>query len=184
MLDQHPKPNSAVLFFYFDFNDAEKQQHEKMMRSLICQLSKYCENSALDDLYSLCSNGTWQPTEEALLNTLRQMMTSLGDAYIILDALDECVERDKLLTDLEQIVSWEDTNLHVLATSRKESDIEEALTPLSDYRIGIQSKIVNADIQTYVHDRLQVDRKLKRWQKSPKVQLEIEDTLMRKADGM
>lgn len=120
------------------------------------------------------------------MNTLRQMMASLQDTYIILDALDECAERDELLNDLEKFVSWEDANLRILATSRREQDIEEGLKPLSDmrHRINIQSTLVNADISTYVHDRLQVDRKLKRWHKYPKVQLEIENTLMEKAHGM
>lgn len=113
-------------------------------------------------------------------------MASLGDTYIILDALDECAERDELLTDLEEIVSWEDANVHVLTTSRREKDIEEALILLSDERnrIGIQSALVNADIRTYTHDRLQIDRKLRRWLKRPEVQLKIEDTLVKKADGM
>ena len=95
------------------------------------------------------------------------MMISLGDIYIILDALDECEDRHELLTNLEQIVSWEDVSLHMLVTSRREIDIDEALTPLSSSRnrIRIQSTLVNTDIRTYVHDRLQVDRKLKRWQK-------------------
>lgn len=180
------KPDSAVLSFFFDFNDPEKQRHEKMIRSLICQLSMYCSDSVLQDLYSSCSNGLRQPTGKVLLITLHQMMTLMGDTYIILDALDECTERDELLTDLEEIVSWKDTNFHLLTTSRKETDIEEALTPLSHIRdrISIQSAPVNADIRTYIHDRLRVDRKLKRWQKHPRVQLEIEDTLLRKADGM
>ena len=140
----------------------------------------------LQNLYSSCLNGGRQPTCEVLSETLRQMMASLEDTYIVIDALDECAERDELLTDLEEIASWEDANLHVLATSRREKDIEDALTPLSNARnrISIQSALVNADIRTYIHDRLQTDRKLKRWQKHPKVQLEIEDTLMRKADGM
>lgn len=184
VLNQHrTKP---VLFFYFDFNDPEKQRHEKMIRSLIYQLSIYCSDPVLQDLYSSCSNGGRQPTGEVLLVTLHQMMTLMGDTYIILDALDECTERDELLTDLEEIVSWKDTDFHLLTTSRKETDIEEALTPLSHIRdrISIQSAPVNADIMTYIHDRLRVDRKLKRWQKHPKVQLEIGDTLLRKADGM
>ena len=29
----------AVLYFYFDFNDNKKQRHEKIIRSLIFQLS-------------------------------------------------------------------------------------------------------------------------------------------------
>ena len=187
MLDEYSeKSNSAVLFFYFDFNAREKQRHENMIRSLICQLFKQSENSMLQDLYSSCLDGVRQPTWEVLLNTLHQMMTSLVDTYIILDALDECDDRHELLSNIEQIVSWEDVNLHVLVTSRREIDIDEALTPLSSprNRISIQSKSVNADIHTYVHDRLQVDRKLKRWKKDVNMQREIEDTLMKKADGM
>ena len=182
----HAKPNSAILFFYFDFHDVKKQGHEEMIRSLICQLSMYCANSVLQNLYSSYLNGERQPTWEVLLEALHQIMTFLGDTYIILDALDECTDRDELLTDLERIVSWGDVNLHVLVTSRREKEIEEALTPLSDEkgRIGIQSAIVNVDIRTYVHDRLRIDRKLQRWQKHPKVQLEIEGTLTEKADGM
>ena len=182
----HAKPDSAVLYFYFDFNDSEKQRHEKMIRSLIVQLSKYCSDTGLLKLYASCSNGERQPSREILLNALRQMMTSMRDTYIILDALDECTERDELLADLEEIVSWEDAKLHVLVTSRREKDIEEALTPLSDERskISIQSALVNGDIRTYVHERLRIDRKLQRWQKNPQVQQEIETTLMRKADGM
>ena len=121
-----------------------------------------------------------------LLQALRQTVASLENTYIILDALDECGERDELLNHFEQIVSWEDANLHFLATSRREQDIEQALTPTTNprNRISIQSELVNADIRTYVHDRLQIDRKLKRWQKDSKVQMEIEDTLMTKAHGM
>ena len=187
VLDQHyTKPNSAVLFFYFDFNDAAKQQHERMIRSLICQLSDHSGITVLNDLYSSCFNGSRQPTGDGLLSTLRQMMASTGDTYIILDALDECTEREELLSDLEEMIDWEDTNSHVLATSRREIDIEEALKPLGDprSRIDIRSTLVRADICTYVHDRLQVDRRLKRWQKDIKIQLEIEDTLLGKADGM
>ena len=187
VLEQYSeKSNSAVLFFYFEFNAPEKQRHEKMIRSLICQLSKQSKNPVLQNLYSSCSNGGRQPPGEYLLNTLHQMMTSVGSTYIILDALDECEDRHELFTNLEQIVSWEDVNLHVLVTSRRETDIDEALTPLSSSRnrMRIQSTLVNADIRTYVHDRLQVDRKLKRWQKDLNMQREIEDTLMEKADGM
>lgn len=183
---QQTKPDSAVLYFYFDFNDAEKQRHEKMIRSLVCQLSRYCASSILQTLHSSCSNGSRQPTGELLLSTLHQMMTSLGDTYIILDALDECTERDELLADIEEILSWKELKLHLLTTSRKETDIEEVLTPLSDEgnRVTIRSGRVNADIRTYVHSRLQTDRKLKRWQEKPNVQTEIENTLTKKADGM
>ena len=180
------KTTSAVLYFYFDFNDAEKEGHENLIRSLICQLSRCCVSSALQDLYSSCVKGGRQPAYEVLLETLHQMMTSLGDLYVIIDALDECTDREQLLADFEEMASWEDVSLHILTTSRRETDIEDALNLLSDERnrISIQSALVNADIRTYTHDRLQKDRKLRRWLKHPKVQLEIENTLVEKAAGM
>ena len=180
------KTTSAVLYFYFDFNDAEKERHEKMISSLISQLSRCCVRSALQHLHSSCLNGGRQPTFEGLLETLHQMMTNLGDIYVIIDALDECTDREQLLADLEEMASWNDVSLHILTTSRRETDIEEALNSLSDERnrISIQSALVNADIRTYTHDRLQNDRKLRRWLKHPKVQLKIEDTLAEKAAGM
>ena len=180
------KTTSAVLYFYFDFNDAEKEQHEKMVRSLIGQLSRCSVGSALQDLHSSCLNGGRQPTSEVLLETLRRMMESFGDIYVVIDALDECTEREQLLAGLEEMASWEDVSLHLLATSRRETDIEESLNLLIDERnrISIQSAFVNADIRTYTYDRLQNDRKLRRWLKHPEVQLEIEDTLVKKAAGM
>lgn len=120
------------------------------------------------------------------MNTFRQMLASVGDTYIVLDALDECVERNELFRDLEQFCSWEGVDLHVLATSRREPDIEEALTPLCDSRdrISIQSELVDIDIRTYIQDRLQFDPKLKKRQEDPKIQVEIKDALMTKANGM
>ena len=140
----------------------------------------------LQNLYSSCSNGGRQPPGDILLETLHQFMASLGDIYIILDTLNECEDRHKLFVNLEQIVSWGDVNLHALVTSRREIDIDKALKPFSSSqnRISIQSTLINTDIRTYIHDRLQVDGKLKRWQKDLNMQREIEETLMEKADGM
>ena len=113
------------------------------------------------------------------------MIASVGDTYIVLDALDECVEQDELLRDLEKFCSWEGVDLHVLVTSRREPDIEEALTLLCDSRNRISiHELVDVDIRTYIQDRLQFDPKLKKRQKDPKLQLEIKDTLMTKANGM
>ncbi|KAL9133097.1 MAG: hypothetical protein Q9175_005728 [Cornicularia normoerica] len=163
--------NIAVLYFFFDFNDNDKQQHEGMIRSLLSQLSMHCASVSpeLETLYSSCMNGGRKPTFEALLETLHQMTTAFENTFIVLDALDECKERPELLADIERLVSWEDTDLRILATSRREKNI---------------SALVNADIRAYVHDQLQTNKKLQRWQNKLEVQMEIEETLMKKANGM
>jgi len=177
-----------VLYFYFDFNDIEKQGQEKMIRSLILQLSSQCESTpqGLKALHSSCMNGERQPTHDMLLATLHQMMRSFEETFIILDALDECLERRELLEDIEEFNCWTNVNLHILSTSRREKDIEERIEPLTHDRgkMSIDSVRVNDDIRAYVHERLQADPELKRWRKEPNVQQEIENTLMDKADGM
>ena len=177
-----------MLYFYFDFNDAEKQKQEKMIRSLILQLSSQCRSipQDLEALYSSCLNGERQPTRDMLLATLHQMMKSFKETFIILNALDECIERRELLGDIEELTRWTDTNLHILSTSRREKDIEERIEPLAHDRgkMSIDSVRVNDDIRAYVHERLRADPELKRWRKDQIVQLEIENILMDKADGM
>ena len=181
-------PTQAVVYFYFDFNDLEKQQHEKMICSLITQLSIQSASTpqSLESLFSSKMNGKQQPVAGELLMTLQQIIQEFDETFIILDALDECKERQELLTDIDEIAGWKNEKLHMLATSRRENDIEESLEPLvnDQEKICIQSALVNDDIRAYILERLRSDRRLRRWQKKPQVQQEIERTLMDKADGM
>ena len=144
-----------------------------MIRSLILQLYWQCGGipQGLEALYSSCTNGERQPTHDILLATLHQMMGSFEEIFIILDALDECSERQELLEDIEEFNRWTDTNLHILSTSRREKDIEERIEPLAydGGKISIDSVYVNNDIRAYIHERLRADPKLKRWHKEPKV---------------
>ncbi len=179
------RSKSVVLYFYFDFNDTEKQLHEQMIRSLISQLFVHCATvpSVLEMLYSSCMDGERQPSAENLLTALHQIMASFEETHIILDALDECGDRPELLMDLQDIFDWKDVNCRMLVISRREKDIEDGL--MSSIKqagtLCIHSALIDADIRQYIHDRLQSDRELKKWQKE---QFEIEDALMHKASGM
>jgi hypothetical protein len=159
-----------------------------MICSLITQLSTQCTSTpkALEMLFSSKMNGKQQPTATELLVTLRQMVQGFSETFIILDALDECNEREDLLTAIEEIIGWKTGKLHILATSRREKDIEEGIKHLVDDKdeICIQSALVNRDISAYVHERLQTDRRLRRWQNEPEAKQEIEEVLMKKAGGM
>ena len=110
------------------------------------------------------------------------MLESFQQLYIVLDALDECTEREELLKFLETIAGWNNNKLHIIATSRREGDITDALDPWVTNQVCIQSELVSADIRTYIHEKLQNDRKLKAWPST--VQSEIEATLMDGAHGM
>ncbi|KAH6667724.1 hypothetical protein B0J14DRAFT_170784 [Halenospora varia] len=174
----------AIAYFYFDFNDTEKQRHEKYLRSLIEQFSVQSVKSmdALNILFARSQDGRQQPTTDALLSTLQHMLRDFQQTFIILDVLDECKEREELLGLLKNSMDWKVENLHVLATSRRERDIEETLAPLTTGQICTQSALVNADIHIHLCERLQNDPRLKKWPAN--VQREIEKTLMDGAHGM
>lgn len=182
------RANAAVLYFYFDFNDIQKQHTEHLIRSLIVQLSSQQKGlpHVLESLYSLCMDGECQPAYDTLLLTLQEIMRGFVETYLILDALDECLERHELLDSIGELALWNDANVHILITSRREKDIEELMEPLcgDNSTVPIQSMLVNADIRAYIHGRLQTDRTLKRWRDRPEIRSEIENKLMDKADGM
>ncbi len=183
------KNKSAVLYFFFDFNDVEKRRHENMVRSMASQLLMHqgsSDSRELQSLYSSCLFGERQPTCDALLVTLRQMMSAFKEIFIIVDALDECTERPELLAVIEEIFEWNETNMHILTSSRRERAIEASMELMTaeEERINLLSTLVNPDIRTYIRHRLQSDQKLKRWRKDPSIQLEVESVLMSKADGM
>lgn len=174
----------AMIYFYFDFNDTEKQRHDNLIRSLVMQLSMQSSNTpeALNMLYSCCQDGKHQPTIDDLATTLQHILGGFHETFLVLDALDECTEREELLALMEQIVGWKIGKLHTLVTSRREREIEETLEPLITGQICIQSALVDADIKIHLRERLQNDQKLKKW--PAEVQKEIEATLMDGAHGM
>ena len=159
-----------------------------MIRSLILQLSSQFGSTpqSLEALHSSCINSGRQPTPDMLLATLHQIMKSFEETFIILDALDECSERQKLLEDIEEFNHWTDVNMHILSTSRREKDLEERIEPLAhdEGKISIDSVHVNGDIRAYIQERLRSDPGLKSWRNDSEVQQEIENALMKKADGM
>ncbi|SLM38552.1 P-loop containing nucleoside triphosphate hydrolase, partial [Lasallia pustulata] len=187
---QEPQSKSeiAVAYFYFDFNNVQKQKSDKMIRSLITQLSRQSKKklNKLEALFSFCNNGERQPDVEGLLIVLKEVVEGFDETYIVLDALDECSDREELLERMGEIQGWKLRQLRMLVTSRWLIDIKESLEPLTEPRgkICVQSSLVDADILTYVRGRLQNDRALKRWRGMPQVQEEIETTLKEKANGM
>jgi Cdc6-like AAA superfamily ATPase len=181
-------PGKVAVYFFFDFNDEQKQDPEKMLRSLLCQLSQQCIKipPSLDTLYSSCESGQRQPSTHELLETLRQMILDLPQAYVLLDALDECLLRADLMDMLETIAGWRLQNSHLLVTSRRERDIEDSLDTFVDnqHRICLQSTVVDKDIQQYVRQRLSDDKRLTKWKRDATIMGDIEAALMDGAKGM
>ena len=178
---------AAIVYFYFDFNDIEKQSSNKMIRSIVKQLyiSSIKKNLKLESLFFFC-NGERQLSFDELMQVLKDLMKGFHKSYIVFDVLNECSDVDELLAYIKQIQDWQFAELHMLFTSRRHTDIEIALKPLTDLknRICIQNAAVNVDIETYTQHRLQTDKKSKRWQNHLFAQRKIKNAFKSKADGM
>ena len=181
---QESRSDTAVGYFHFDFNDVEKQSSRKAIRSLLLQFAHQMPNGLQDlgQMYQKCGNGQQQPADDAIHSLLQDIMDRKDFKYIFLDALDECTDREDLLTFVCNVVDSKLIGLRVMATSRREKDVEDQMRPRADHDINIQSAVVDEDIRVYIRDRLVTDSKLKKWPKS--VRDEITSVMMAKANGM
>jgi len=184
----HKDMGMVTAYFYFDFNDTQKQDPELMLRSLVSQLLHRLAAipEEVDALFSSCGNGQQQPSLQALLEVVPQLVRKFTHVYIVLDALDECTQRLELMAMLETLAGWHLDVVHLLVASRKERDIEISLGSYmkEDDTVSLQRDVVDEDIGRYVRDRLSEDKRLEKWNKHAKVVQEIERALMRGAHGM
>lgn len=173
-----------VSYFFFDFNNIEKQSSRKAIRSLLFQFALQAVDvfQDLEQLYMKCSSRKQQPTDDTIYSMFKESMAHLGEKYIILDALDECTDREELLTFIRELIGSKPRDLRILATSRRERDIDDELSSIANHNIDIQSAVVDADIRVYIQDRMATDTKLGKWPDS--VKDETTSTLMEKAGGM
>ena len=179
--------NSRVIYYYFDFQDQEKQLVCNMLRYIIIQLSIQIKETTrvVEGLYNSYSARSTMPTLAELKDIMRRMIENAATTpaiYLVVDALDECKERKSLLEVWEELRSWDQTILHVFATSRRETDIEDSLGKIATHVISLEESVVDGDILTYIGHQLQNDTTLCKW--SEEIRKEIETALMKGANGM
>ncbi|MCJ1347463.1 hypothetical protein MMC31_005688 [Peltigera leucophlebia] len=164
------KPNLAIAYFYFDFNESEKQNATSFVTTLIAQLCNHVVGlpEKLKELYRACNNGRGVATLDALRAALFAVVDKFGDVFIVADALDECPNNENLREELLELIkdmsTQSSSNIHLLVTSRPEPDIEELLLSLSTTRvISIQGSPIEADIKSYICHEISSESKLKKF---------------------
>jgi len=183
-----------MAYFYFDFRDINKQNRRDLIPSLVIQLSdqshRHCD--ILNRLYLRLGSGAQKPSEDELIQCLKDMLTLTHQqpVYLIIDALDECPDtsgmpspREQVLDLVKDLVELSSPNLHLCVTSRPEIDIRRTLEPLTSLRVSLHEQTgQRKDIVDYVASVVHSDAKMRRWREEDK-NLVIE-TLSERADGM
>ena len=176
--------NNLLLYFFFDYAARDKRIVHISMRSLLSQILVRRKNipEPVQSLFIQQDSGLRQPDESDLISTLFAILRQSGDTYLILDALGECGQRTDLLEAIETIAGWNLYNVHMLATSRTETDIEEAFVRMKSHHLRLEGEEVHRDIHAYASSRILKDPSLTKW--PAKVQQEILEAVTVKAGDM
>jgi ankyrin repeat domain-containing protein 50 len=181
-------PRIGIAFFFFTFNDDNKQDTSAMLRALVLQLSgqRNDNHGLLSRLHDSYRNA--MPPDLALMGCLRQLVQAFDDVYIILDALDES-PRDKYRGDVLQALvdmrAWSEPGLHLLVTSRDEPDIRDVLiNELGTHHsetVSMKNNSVDSDIASFISSSLRNNRRLQKWEKYHEL---IREALTERAKGV
>jgi hypothetical protein len=168
------------VYYYFDFSNPMKQNVANLLYSFLAQLSTTNLYPEIRNLYESCGRGTQDATVNQLCDTLISVVRQIDQAYVIIDALDECSELNLLLDVVQRLHERDRVNL--MLTSRRKPEIESVLIGLMDYTVSIEDKVVDADINLHIQRCLRTDPELNIWNEDLKITM-IE-TLTSKAHGM
>jgi hypothetical protein len=179
-------PSSAFAYFFFDGRDGqnESQTVGSLIRSLIRQFSTPFSGvpAVLAKLYHSCHDGGAPPSVESLCATLLLILEVFDEAYIVLDALDECAKRNDVLKWIEEMTSWRKGKLHLLATSRPEEDIANRLRLLNPVNVYLEQDLIACDVKRYIDCILDDDVAFNRW--NDQIKANIKSMLLESAGGM
>ena len=185
---------ASLAFFYCDFREDEKGDLRGLLSSVLVQLchqtDTYCQ--IISDFYSEHANGLQHPSDDALVECLKNVLEVRGQApvYLIVDGLDECSDtsaipspREKVLTLLEDLVDSQLPDLRICVTSRPDADIEADLEPLTFHSISLHDESGQIeDINNYIRSVVNTDPKMERWKAADKEL--VVDVLIKRSDGM
>ena len=189
-------PDVAIAYFYFSFNDQKKQNTDELLCSLVKQIwSQRPDKPPVVETLDRCEQKNHRPDLETLKQTIAAMICGFSSVYIIVDALDECPnedgqrERKRLLDTLSELHKKKISNVHLLCTSRSESDIEAVFRPLisspATITIDLDSAkytdFVKKDIGLYL-DQIFQSEDFTYW--PPLIKKQAKDVLIEKAEGM
>ena len=147
-----------------------------MLRALILQLSSQLNgnHTILSRLYDRYQDAT--PPVQDLKDCMHQLLRAFKHVYIFLDALDESPRnkhgknlRRDVLNVLRIIRGWSEPGLHLLVTSRDETDIRDSLLDgldaPQDEVISIKKTSVDKDIASFISGYLKDSREMRKWEK-------------------
>jgi hypothetical protein len=185
---------ASLAMFFYDFRDDQKKDLRGLLSSVLVQLCRqsdsYC--GIVSKLYSEHEGGSEEPSDDTLLLCFKRLLELPRQApiYLIVDALDECLNtqalsspREEVLKLLKDLIDLNLPNLRLCVTSRPETDIKAVLGHLSFCSISLHDERgQKKDIENYIKSVVGTNRNMQRW--TPEHKQLVIGVLTERADGM
>jgi hypothetical protein len=113
---------ASLAFFYCDSRDDEKVDLRGLLSSVLVQLchqtDSYCQ--IISDFYSEHANGLQHPSDDALVQCLKNVLEVRGQVpvYLIVDGLDECSNTSAIPSPRKKVLT-----LFIRKTAKKLSGL-------------------------------------------------------------
>ncbi|KAH7134125.1 hypothetical protein EDB81DRAFT_803226 [Dactylonectria macrodidyma] len=167
----------AYYYCYFGHNQNETAPFLKWTLNQLCRQA----DSVRPYLHKLYKRGG-EPSLAELLRSLEEISEEFDCIYLVVDAIDESMERADLLAVLrELVIDARFQNIRLTATSREYVDIEKVMDDIST-PMSMRNPLLDEDILLYVNSRVQRHPRLSLWPLH--LRSEVCDALSRKAKGM
>jgi hypothetical protein len=180
-----PTREIGLTFVYCDHKLNLSQRVQHFIAAIVRQLveREKAVPKYVQTLYQIHRGKGTAPTRSEFLDLLQLLSTECSELYVVIDALDECIDKDgemiwkDLLTNLKKCVA----NLRLLYTSRHIDDIDEALPGVT----CIEIRASDADMRAYIQAQVKSKSVLSKFRhQDPSLQDEILQTVVLKAEGM
>ena len=186
---------APLVYYYFDFRDAVKQNPQSLISSLLVQLAAESDScyDILSRLYTTHASGARKPTNVALTRCLKEMLKHHRQAtYIVIDAIDEYPDtsgfptaREKALEFLEELIDLQLPHLRICVASWPKVDIKntQALGSLTARGVSLHEESgQKKDIYDYITKVVRTDKRMRKWTEEDKEW--VITFLSKKSDGM
>ncbi|OIW26857.1 hypothetical protein CONLIGDRAFT_581605, partial [Coniochaeta ligniaria NRRL 30616] len=180
---RYQDPNTAVIYMFCSYKEEDTQTPEHLMASLLKQILQH--KAVLPEdvrrLYQTHINRNTRPGLEEITPLLVQEVKTCSDVFVVIDALDECSDREDKRARLLDGIQKLPPNSHILITSRYSPKIEESFKDVP--QIDIQA--TNDDVKRYVQGRIAKEPKLAKHVRSdPTLMDDIIATVVDNCKGM
>lgn len=177
-----PNEDIGVAYIYFDYKKQADQKPIHLAASILKQLTQERPSVAepVATLYDSHADRRTRPSFEEILGALRVVVSNRSKVYVVVDALDECLDHDgsrsRLLAMLRNLQSK--GNFSLMATSRFIPEVVQQFRG----SLMLEVRACDSDVECFVAG--QIYRLPRCVQRDDELQEAIKTGISKAVDGM